>query len=62
MKLETWLKKNNESYRSFGKKVGIDHTSLYKYTTGERTPRLKAALRIEKATKGEVKCSDLVSK
>jgi len=62
MKLKTWLKKNEMSLRAFGKKTGIDHTSLYKYTTGERTPRLKVAIKIEKATGGEVRCSELASK
>ena len=62
MKLKTWLKKNGESFRSFGKRTGIDHTSLFKYTTGERTPRLNVALKIEKATKGQVTCADLAGK
>ena len=61
MKLKTWLKKNGETFRSFGKKIGVDHTSLFKYTTGERTPRLNVALKIQKATNNEVKCSDLAS-
>lgn len=59
MKLKTYMDKNNLSYRKFAQQLGIDHTSLFKYATGERTPRLNVALKIEKATKGKVKCSDL---
>lgn len=62
MKLKTWLKRNNKSLREFARELNIDHTSLHKYITGDRTPRLNTALKIEKATKGNVTCSDLVGK
>ena len=59
MKLEKYLKKNNLSVREFARQSKISHTSIQRYKTGERTPRLEVALKIEKLTNGEVKVKDL---
>ena len=61
MKLTTWMKNNKMSYRKLSKELGIDHTLLNKYANGKRTPSLKNALKIEKHTKGNVTCKDLIN-
>jgi DNA-binding transcriptional regulator YdaS (Cro superfamily) len=59
MKLSTWMKKNDLSYREMAKKIKINHTTLYRYVKKERAVPLKIAMKIESYTNGEVSLRDL---
>lgn len=62
MKLKTWMKRNGITFRDMGIKVGVGHTSIYKYCSGDRTPKYNTAVKIEKITKGDVSVKELMSK
>ena len=60
MKLKKWLDKNKIKHIDFAKKLKIDNSTLTRYINGERKVPLITALKIERATQGEVECKDLV--
>ena len=61
MKLRDWLREKwTGSKEEFARKVGISLMSLNRYERGVRQPRLDIALRIERATNGEVTVEDLI--
>jgi transcriptional regulator with XRE-family HTH domain len=60
MKLQKWLEQKKIPRTEFAKKIGITRHALYLYLKGKRQPRLDIALRIEKATNGEVRVEDLI--
>jgi len=57
MKLATYLKRKSLTYREIARKLGLSHTTVHKYLSGDRTPSLKTALKIEQVTKGDVAVS-----
>ncbi len=60
MKLTEWLKKEKVTKGEFAKRIGIARNTLYLYERGIRQPPLDIALRIERATNGEVRVEDLI--
>jgi transcriptional regulator with XRE-family HTH domain len=60
MKLASWMKLNDLSYRELAKKLKINHTTLYRYVNGQRKVPLKIAILIEKYTEGNVPMKDMV--
>jgi transcriptional regulator with XRE-family HTH domain len=61
MKLRDWLKKRWKGTKEeFAQKIGVSLMALNRYERGIRQPRLDIAIRIEKATNGEVTVEDLI--
>lgn len=60
MKIERWMEKKGVTYRSMAKELGVSHSLLFYCVQGKRKMSLKLAVKIEKITKGEVRCKDLV--
>lgn len=54
------MKKEGISFRKMAKDLKICHTSLFKYCSGTRRPRLPVAVKIEKYTDGQVTCKELI--
>ena len=59
MKLNTWLKENKKDYKFLAEKLEVHPSTACRYINGERRITLSVALKIEKITKGKVKCQDL---
>lgn len=55
--LSKWLDEHGEDREKFAAKIGIVRTSLDRICRGDRRPGWELALKIEKATKGEVPVS-----
>jgi len=53
-KLATYLKETGTSRREFAKIIGVDHSVVSKYASGDAFPGLDNALAIEEATAGKV--------
>lgn len=60
MKLSEYLKLTKEKNFEFSLRAKIPERTIYNILAG-KTPNLKTALLIEEATKGKVKCKDLLS-
>jgi DNA-binding XRE family transcriptional regulator len=60
MKLSDYLKMTRLRQDEFAELVGISKGTLKNILKGKYDVRLSTALRIEKETKGKVKCKDLV--
>lgn len=63
-KLQIWLSRKQEEDVSFSKRdfaldLGINESTLYKYLKGDREPTLSIAVKIHRATRGEVSYEDL---
>lgn len=60
MILKDWLKINNENIHSFAKKNHFGLATIYKSIAGTRKVSVSTAVKISKATKGQVtKCEAL---
>lgn len=59
-KLKKWIEDSKFSQNGFAKEMGITPSTMSRYVNNERKFPLKLAVKIEKFTKGEVKCSDLI--
>lgn len=57
-KLKSYMARNNLSAEMFARRIRKPAPSLYAWLRGSSTPALKTAIRIEKATKGEVTVYD----
>jgi len=60
MRLKKWLERNNIPQLVFADMLGISTSTLSRYISGERRVPLLMAIKIEKLTKKEVRCQDLV--
>ena len=60
MKLKKYLEKYNKSHKLFREKIVLDASTFSRYINGSRKIPLHIAVKIEKLTKGEVKCKNLV--
>lgn len=60
MKLSDYLKITRLRQDEFAEMVGISRGTLKNILRGKYDVRLSVALRIEKETKGKVKCKDLI--
>ena len=60
MKLIIWLEKSAYTHTEFARKLGIDKSTLSRYINGSRKMPLKIAVKIEKLTKGDVECKNLI--
>lgn len=58
MKLGDFLKENGMTKIFFAKKIGVNPTHLSRWINGKTVPRIDYILKIEEATKGEVKAKD----
>lgn len=59
MNLDEFRKKNDLTYRSLATQLGYNYSLVYKWCTGERTPSLKAAKKIQEKTNGKVTVLDI---
>ena len=62
MKLKSYLKKNKTTQTKFAEISGVKRCLLSTYITGCRYPSYRTALKIEKATNGEVTVLDMISR
>lgn len=60
MKLAVWLNENDVSDSSFAATIGVSRQALFRYRTGERTPRGEVMARIRAATDGMVTADDFM--
>lgn len=59
MKLGDYLKANGLSLQAFGERVGVAHTTVMRWASGEAAPRGRATLqRVADATGGAVTAAD----
>ncbi len=58
MKLHHYLESKNEPGAHFARRVGADQSVISRLVTGDRTPTLALAQRIDKATGGQVSLHD----
>jgi DNA-binding XRE family transcriptional regulator len=61
MKLDRYLWENKISQRDFGKEIGLSSRPLWLIVHNISTPCLVTAIKIVKATKGEVSYEDLLN-
>jgi len=54
MKLKEWMEKHRVSNQDLGTIIGHHRTTVSKFRTGIRIPKLIDAIKIEEATKGAV--------
>lgn len=60
MKLKDYLRRNKIHAVEFALSCGISISSLYSYLRGETTPRIEAAMKISRETKGKVSIEDMM--
>jgi DNA-binding transcriptional regulator YdaS (Cro superfamily) len=60
MILKDWLKKEKIRPGTFAKSMGVDTSLVYRHLSGERKFSAKTAVKVEKATKGQVSRSEAV--
>lgn len=60
MKLKKWLEMNGKDYKDLAKALNVDKSTICRYLNGSRRIPLEKAVKIEKLTRGEIKCRDLV--
>lgn len=58
MQLLEFLYENDISQTDFAQRIGISQSSISKYLTGNVTPSVIVALKIQDETGGEVTCRD----
>lgn len=58
MKLEKYRVKEKLTYRQLAGKLRMDHTNVFKYCKGQRTPTIENALKIQKLTDNKVTIND----
>jgi antitoxin CcdA len=59
MTLSDYLKANSLSLQAFGERVGVAHTTVMRWASGESAPRGRATLqRVSEATDGAVTAAD----
>lgn len=56
--LPQWLKLKGMTARRFATLVRVSDTAIYMYTSCRKRPGLAVAIRIERATSGEVRAAD----
>ena len=61
MNLKEYLDVEGIKHQHFAKKIKISTKTLYLIMSGKTDPRLSICLKIEKGTKGQVKCQELAS-
>lgn len=59
MKLGEYLRENKITQEQFAEKIGIGYSTLKNIIAGKFEVRLSVALKIQKETKGKVRCEDL---
>lgn len=59
MKLTEYLDQPNQTATALAAKVGCEVSTITRLAKGERSPSIDLALRIERATNGDVTISDL---
>lgn len=59
MKLTEYLDQPNQTATALAAKVGCEVSTITRLARGERSPSIDLALRIERATNGDVTISDL---
>ena len=62
MMLDEYLFRNKKKYNAFADEIGITYRSLWNILNNGSDMKLSVALKIEKATKGEVTCIELLPK
>lgn len=60
MNIKEYLTKENMSQRELAKSIGVSDPYVSEIIAGKKNPSPALATRIEKATNGEVKASDLL--
>ena len=60
MKLTEYIEKNAINRTKFAQKCGLEYWNIYYILKGVKAPPLLSALKIERATNGEVSCKDLL--
>ena len=59
MRLKTWIKENNLTYRTFAVKAGVSERNVVSWANGARLPRSFEAQKIFFITNNEVNGHDL---
>ena len=59
-KLRRWIEGSGMSQNQVAEKLKISKASLSRYVNGSRVVSVKVAVKIEKLTKGKIKCADLI--
>ncbi|MEH6476677.1 MAG: helix-turn-helix transcriptional regulator [Sneathiella sp.] len=60
MKLKTWLDSRKIKAVTFAENVGVTHSTIGRYVSGDRFPRPEILRRIEVATGGKVTANDFL--
>lgn len=60
MNLDTYLNNNQIKKANFAKAIGVSVQALYRYLSGDRTPRPAIIRRIKRATNGEVTANSFI--
>jgi hypothetical protein len=53
-----WMKKNKIKKTDLANELECTWSTLWTWTTGRKVPRIETTAKIEKLTKGKVKCTD----
>ena len=61
-KLKKWLKNNKASTREFAKEIGVSVSYVNFIIAGKRRPSINVVNNIIRATNGELKLTDFLSK
>lgn len=61
MKLASYLDQTGQTPTAFGRKVGVSHSAILRYLSGERTPRPQIMRKIEMESGGAVRPNDWLS-
>lgn len=59
MTLSEWLSKDGNTSLALAKAVGVSHSTILRYATGEITVPGERAVQIEDATDGAIKCHEM---
>lgn len=60
MKFKEWIEVEGFKIDKIAEKIGISRQALSYLINGHHVPSLKVAVKIEKLTKGKVKCKDWI--
>jgi len=58
MKLREWLRNENVSASEFGRRIGVSHAAVLRWSGGARTPRPAQMEAIQRETGGKVMPAD----
>jgi DNA-binding transcriptional regulator YdaS (Cro superfamily) len=61
MKLREYLNEHGTPISVFARRAGVSEATIHNILDGNKDLYLSVALRIQKATKGQVTCEDLIS-